>query len=35
MSKEITQVIDALNNKYGKNKVKVATVGNGEKENGL
>ena len=31
-SKEITQVIDALNNKYGKNKVKVATVGNREKE---
>ncbi|PRP66329.1 Y-family DNA polymerase [Nonlabens agnitus] len=31
-SKEITQVIDALNNKFGKNKVKVATVGNREKE---
>ena len=31
-SKEITQVIDALNDKYGKNKVKVATVGNREKE---
>lgn len=31
-SKEITDVIDALNNKFGKNKVKVATVGNREKE---
>jgi DNA polymerase V len=31
-SKEITQVIDDLNNKFGKNKVKIATVGNREKE---
>lgn len=31
-SREITQVIDALNNKYGKNKVKIATVGNRERE---
>ncbi|WP_246005113.1 Y-family DNA polymerase [Kaistella antarctica] len=31
-SKEITDVIDALNNKFGKNKVKIATVGNREKE---
>lgn len=31
-SNEITKVIDALNNKYGKNKVKIATVGNREKE---
>jgi DNA polymerase V len=31
-SKEITQVIDALNNKYGKNKVKKFPVGNREKE---
>jgi DNA polymerase V len=31
-STEITQVMDALNNKYGKNKVKLATVGNREKE---
>ncbi|MBD3903334.1 Y-family DNA polymerase [Chryseobacterium sp. Ch-15] len=31
-SKEITDVIDTLNNKFGKNKVKVATVGNREKE---
>jgi len=31
-SNEITQVIDQLNNRYGKNKVKIATVGNREKE---
>ena len=31
-SKEITKVIDDLNNKFGKNKVKIATVGNREKE---
>lgn len=31
-SPEITQVIDALNNKFGKNKVKLATVGTREKE---
>lgn len=31
-SNEITQVVDALNNKYGKNKVKLATVGNRQKE---
>ncbi len=31
-SDEITQVIDTLNNKFGKNKVKIATVGNRENE---
>lgn len=31
-SPEITKVIDALNNKFGKNKVRIATVGNREKE---
>lgn len=31
-SKSITNVIDLLNSKYGKNKVKLATVGNREKE---
>ena len=31
-SKEITDVMDALNNKFGKNTVKIATVGNREKE---
>lgn len=31
-SSEITKVMDLLNNKYGKNKVKVATVGNREKQ---
>jgi DNA polymerase V len=31
-STAITQVIDAMNNKYGKNSLKVATVGNREKE---
>lgn len=31
-SEEITKVMDELNNKFGKNKVKVATVGNREKE---
>jgi DNA polymerase V len=31
-SDEITQVMDTLNNKFGKNKVKLATVGNREKE---
>ncbi|WP_452222373.1 Y-family DNA polymerase [Lacinutrix salivirga] len=31
-SKNITNVIDNLNSKYGKNKVKLATVGNREKE---
>ena len=31
-SKTITNVIDNLNSKYGKNKVKLATVGNREKE---
>jgi DNA polymerase V len=29
---ELTKVIDKLNSKYGKNKVKLATVGNREKE---
>lgn len=31
-SDDITKVIDAMNNKYGKNKVKLATVGNREEE---
>ncbi|MGB1041439.1 MAG: Y-family DNA polymerase [Flavobacteriales bacterium] len=31
-SKALTQAIDKLNDKYGKNKVKVATVGNREKQ---
>ncbi|WP_142784256.1 Y-family DNA polymerase [Changchengzhania lutea] len=31
-SKELTQVMDAINSKYGKNKVKLATVGNRENE---
>jgi len=31
-SKSLTKVIDALNSKFGKNKVKLATVGNREKE---
>ncbi len=30
--KEITQVIDSLNSKFGKNKIKLATVGNRESE---
>lgn len=31
-SSKLTKVIDELNNKYGKNKVKLATVGNREKQ---
>ena len=31
-SKELTKAIDLLNNKFGKNKVKLASVGNREKE---
>lgn len=34
-SPEITKIIDDLNNKFGKNKVKMGTVGNREKEWGL
>ncbi|MGB3606249.1 MAG: Y-family DNA polymerase [Psychroserpens sp.] len=34
-SSAITKVIDDLNSKYGKNKVKIATVGNREREWGL
>ena len=34
-SKKLSDVIDQLNSKFGKNKVKLATVGNREKEWGL